>query len=347
VAGLTTVLRAALVPGTIARRAVLAVACLSISLPAFCQDAESRIDAGIQTRGVGVFVSDDLPPRFEAPVGVGATLDVHVASRLSLAAQATWFPTRERVDFRSQGGQTAEISAGVRGKLVTSRSYALTATLAPGIIHFSNTFQFDGRPRGATHAQLTAAAGVDYYVGQRVITRFTYGRSWYRVPAFDDEPPCEKPTPGHPVLCSSLHVPGRTYELDEATLGVAYRIGPLTHTGRSTSRAAPHHRFLDLPNAALIAAAAGTTTMDAIYTERGYKRSPEQFVEVDPLARPFVRSGWAAVTAGTSLFVAGEVGLHYLLHRTGHHRAERVLPLVFSAIEFDQARRNARLLSQH
>jgi hypothetical protein len=47
-----------------------------------------------------------------------------------------------------------------------------------------------------------------------------------------------------------------------------------------------------------------------------------------------VERGWPGQIAGGVLFVAAELSGRYALHRSGHHRLERVLPLVLGALEF-------------
>ena len=96
-------------------------------------------------------------------------------------------------------------------------------------------------------------------------------------------------------------------------------------------RASPvRHRFFDLPNTALIGLESGALLADGIYTQRGLRDYPELFREADPIARPFVMSGWPGQIAGGALFVSADVGLRYLLHRNNHHKLERLLPLVLT-----------------
>jgi hypothetical protein len=90
------------------------------------------------------------------------------------------------------------------------------------------------------------------------------------------------------------------------------------------------HRFFDGKNIALTGLESGALFADGIYTQRALTRYPEFFREADPIARPFVLRGWPGQIGGGALFVGGDVGLRYLLHRKNHHRLERLLPLVLT-----------------
>jgi hypothetical protein len=91
----------------------------------------------------------------------------------------------------------------------------------------------------------------------------------------------------------------------------------------STARPAPH-RFTDKKNLAIFAGAGVAVTFDALGTQKCLSRPTCR--EGDPLARPFVgsRRGQALVSAaGYSALIGGM----YLLHRTNHHKLERLLGL--------------------
>ena len=101
----------------------------------------------------------------------------------------------------------------------------------------------------------------------------------------------------------------------------------------SVSAAAPasaSHRFFDVQNIALIGIESGALFADGVYTQRALKNYPELFREADPIARPFVLRGWPGQIAGGAIFVGADVGLRYLFHQKGHHRLERLLPLVLT-----------------
>ena len=84
------------------------------------------------------------------------------------------------------------------------------------------------------------------------------------------------------------------------------------------------------PSASWFGIESGALFADGVYTQRALKNYPELFREADPIARPFVLRGWSGQIAGGAIFVGADVGLRYLFHQKGHHRLERLLPLVLT-----------------
>ena len=132
--------------------------------------------------------------------------------------------------------------------------------------------------------------------------------------------------------------------LSIAALAQGQQPTPSTDTPSVTSH--PPHRFDDSVNVTLAGVEVGALLADGISTQHALNRCPTVCSEADPLARPFVEAGWTGQIAGGTLFVAAEVGLRYLLHRTSHHRVERVLPLVLITYATASAIHNARLPHQ-
>ena len=91
-----------------------------------------------------------------------------------------------------------------------------------------------------------------------------------------------------------------------------------------TLPAAPSHRFWDRENRLLFATVATSSTADFAVT---YSNLQNGGKELNPLTRPFAGS-----TATLALNFVGEtagvMGVSYLFHRTGHHRLERLTPIV-------------------
>lgn len=88
-----------------------------------------------------------------------------------------------------------------------------------------------------------------------------------------------------------------------------------------------HPRFWDEENVAIQAANFALQTADAITTRHVLDR--HHGVERNPWARQFVRQGWAGQAAYSwGLSVGGTIATSYLMHRSGHHRWERILPLI-------------------
>ena len=84
------------------------------------------------------------------------------------------------------------------------------------------------------------------------------------------------------------------------------------------------HRFLDTRNRALFAMVAGFCAADFAVTRANLNNGG---VELNPVTRVLSGSttGLAVNFAGET---AGVVGLSYFFHRTGHHKLERITPLV-------------------
>ena len=116
-----------------------------------------------------------------------------------------------------------------------------------------------------------------------------------------------------------------------AALTVCFLLqGPLPPTVvNGPTVALPPHRFFDTPNNALTAMESGALLWDGYTTLRTQHDFPGSR-EADPLARPFVNGGWPGQIAGGVLVVTADVGLRYWLHKRGHHRVERLLPLVLT-----------------
>jgi hypothetical protein len=89
------------------------------------------------------------------------------------------------------------------------------------------------------------------------------------------------------------------------------------------------HSFFDKKNVALMAVSAAAISADGWTTRQN---NIDGFSEINPVARPFVHSnGKAALYFGSSQ--AAIIGGMYLLHRTNHHKLERILPLVAAGVE--------------
>jgi hypothetical protein len=87
---------------------------------------------------------------------------------------------------------------------------------------------------------------------------------------------------------------------------------------------APRHRFWDGENRALFTATAALSTADFFETRHNLQNGS---TELNPITRLFTGS-----TPTLALNFAGEtagvVGLSYVLHKTGHHKLERMVCMV-------------------
>jgi hypothetical protein len=85
-----------------------------------------------------------------------------------------------------------------------------------------------------------------------------------------------------------------------------------------------HRRFWDRENTILFAATLATSAGDFVVTRNNLQNGGQ---ELNPITRVFSGS-----TAGLALNFAGEAagvtGMSYLFHKTGHHRLERLAPML-------------------
>jgi hypothetical protein len=85
--------------------------------------------------------------------------------------------------------------------------------------------------------------------------------------------------------------------------------------------AASTAKFWSLENKVNFSIFSAELAADAITTQRGLSQGMR---EANPLARPFVTRGAAGQAGASALSLAAGVGAAYLLHRTHHHKAERI-----------------------
>ncbi len=94
---------------------------------------------------------------------------------------------------------------------------------------------------------------------------------------------------------------------------------------RRLPEAPSHRRFWDRENTMLFAGTLLTSAGDFVVTRNNLQGGGGQ--ELNPVARVFSGS-----TAGLALNFAGETagvtGLSYIFHKTGHHRLERLAPMM-------------------
>jgi len=102
------------------------------------------------------------------------------------------------------------------------------------------------------------------------------------------------------------------------------------------------HSFFDSRNTLGFATLGASLTADALSTQKGL--AYPGFVEMNPIARPFVqtRTGAAVYNAGSFGLIAG---LMYWAHRTEHHKLERILPLAVGSWEGLLSMRNYHVIA--
>jgi hypothetical protein len=102
------------------------------------------------------------------------------------------------------------------------------------------------------------------------------------------------------------------------------------------------HSFFDARNTLGFATLGASLTADALSTQKGL--AYPGFVEMNPIARPFVqtRMGAAAYNAGSFGLMAG---LMYWAHKTEHHKLERILPFAIGSWEGLLSARNYHVIA--
>jgi hypothetical protein len=102
------------------------------------------------------------------------------------------------------------------------------------------------------------------------------------------------------------------------------------------------HSFFDARNTLGFATLGASLSADALSTQKGL--AYPGFVEMNPIARPFVQSrmGAAAYNAGSFGLMAG---LMYWAHKTEHHKLERILPFAIGGWEGLLSARNYHVIA--
>jgi hypothetical protein len=90
------------------------------------------------------------------------------------------------------------------------------------------------------------------------------------------------------------------------------------------------HRFWTLETKINTGILAGLVATDAFTTQRGLEQG---YREANPIMRPFVTRGIGGQAAGSALGFGVGLGTVYLLHKTHHHKAERIALRLIVGIE--------------
>jgi hypothetical protein len=121
---------------------------------------------------------------------------------------------------------------------------------------------------------------------------------------------------------------------------------PAAPSAMITPKKAPStdHKFFSPANSLALGSLAAGLSADALSTQKGL--AYPGFSEMNPLARPFVKS-----RAGAAIYSAGSFGLlatgMYVAHRTRHHKLERILPFAVAGWEGLLSFRNYQVIAQH
>jgi len=106
--------------------------------------------------------------------------------------------------------------------------------------------------------------------------------------------------------------------------GVYVGLGRTVGRGMDRLPSEPTHRFFDKTNFACLSLSVLAQTADGIGTQHFIHNG---YQEQDGLARPLIDRGWAGQIAAGVIVDSAEILAMYTLHRMGHHRIERLLPI--------------------
>jgi hypothetical protein len=124
----------------------------------------------------------------------------------------------------------------------------------------------------------------------------------------------------------SISSSSASFNADPSTLGLvgpgAVSVSP--KVGATLPEAPSYHRFWDNENRMLFASVAALSAADFAVTRSILQNGGK---ELNPVTRIFSGStgGLAANFAGET---AGIIGLSYIFHKTGHHKLERLTPML-------------------
>lgn len=275
------------------------------------------------------------PPQNQA--GVTAT----VFPLRNLAVDATFLSGLE--DDTSQdanqhaGGRSSQLLIGPR---LTTRSRHVDFFIESqlGYLHWSNVYQGVGNVTSSgattftgpeTALEMQAGFGAEFALPHRLSFRIHETGNWDHL---GPQPLYVYPFPAtHSASSHDWH--------DTARMDLLVGLWP-SHEYDLRAPRSDSHRFLDRTNLLLIAASVGGEAADGYTTQVFLKQGSH---EADALARPFVNHGWAASIAAGAIVEAGQLAIMYGLHRKGHHRLERIAPMLVAADGGGNAYRNATI----
>ncbi len=265
---------------------------------------------------------------------VGPAITLNLNRNFALDGSASFFLSSS-MPMANYGGRLSEALAGVKASL-HGRRWTLFAKARPGVVSASRTvtqIEFAAIPPlsqrdlravvGRTNSfALDLGGGLEYRVAPKVALRTELGETFIRLtsPRF-----------------GSVTGPARFVHNVQASTGVYYRFGRTIATEVTASE--QPHRFFDRSNLMLMALSVLAQASDAITTQRAFAdchrayavaRVPTSYcadIETDPIARPFVSHGWSGQLGLGAIVNSAQMLAMYGIHRMGHHRIERVVPI--------------------
>ena len=213
-----------------------ALGCAALPV-ALGQSPDSRFEVGGQFSDIKLI---DTNGKASFSTGFGARFDWNVTSRLALDAEVDFFP-RAYPSSPQQGGRTLQVLAGVRGRLLQRRRYAIYGLMRPGFTYasravtsFSATTTTGSQPitllspnfGGATFFTLDLGGGVEFYPSERWILRAEVEAS----PYFVRNTPVNYVTAPPAEAFRAAPSPGSVTDTWRVSTGVSYRPGDVQPT---------------------------------------------------------------------------------------------------------------------
>jgi opacity protein-like surface antigen len=202
------------------------------------QSPSSRFEVGGQFSDIKLI---DTSGNASFSPGFGGRFDWNITPRIALDTQIDFFP-RSYLPSPQQGGHTLQVLAGLRGRFVQRRRFAVYGLVRPGftyasraITSFTATTSASPPPAflitpnfgGATYFTLDLGGGVEFYPSDRWILRAEVEASPYFVgnTAVNYTSP---PTPEGLRVASS---PGTVTDTWRVSTGMSYRPGEVQPRG--------------------------------------------------------------------------------------------------------------------
>jgi opacity protein-like surface antigen len=202
------------------------------------QSPSSRFEVGGQFSDIKLI---DTSGNASFSPGFGGRFDWNITPRIALDTQIDFFP-RSYSPSPQQGGHTLQVFAGVRGRFIQRRRYAIYGLVRPGftyssraITSFTATTLTGSQPGflltpnfgGATYFTLDLGGGVEFYPSDRWILRAEIEAS----PYFVGNTAVNYASPAPPEGVRVASSPGTVTDTWRVSTGMSYRPGEVQPTG--------------------------------------------------------------------------------------------------------------------
>jgi|CZKF01.1.fsa_nt_gi hypothetical protein len=248
-------------------------------------------------------------PKFAIGPGFAFNLNRH------LALDASYSIMNPPAGYVASGGNS-EFVAGVRAE-ARAKHYGIFAYGRPGVFHTtaSHISQIASPPPGqwmvigwpsSTEFVTNVGGGIEFFAPSRVRTRVELGDLLEYFPC------------------------GANCTIKDWTNHLQFSVGMYAAIGKPVAgkpfdtNGGQSHRFFDKTNLLLLGVSLLGQSADDITTQRFHSHGG---AESDPLARPFVNRGWGGEIGLGVIENSAQIFIMYGLHKMGHHRIEKLVPL--------------------